>query len=293
MIVCAFAFCALMSLGLPGQGLSKAVEGEGVKTKVQEVVGDLKAGVWTRQGEIVSLGSSAIPALAPYVSNGQQEIRRFAIDCIGRIASRDGRSQISEHDGVDLLSQALTDPDGLVVKQAATHLKYLDPRMVNDELLNRLFVATKEKRVYQAALRLGEFGTSATAEKLLALGGSSDSVGVAVRMALARLGNHEITRDIVGELASVDKQRRDDAIKKLAYVRDRSTVSSVAAFLYFNEPGPTPGSDYYPLLTVQVAAEALGEMVANPPMKKRAQEIHAVDIEEWRAWWKANKSKYP
>ena len=75
------------------------------------------------------------------------------------------------------------------------------------------------------------------------------------------------------------------ALKKLAYVRDRSTVKIVAAFLYSPQALTVIHDDLIQLPPSSFAIDALRQMVDNPPQSD--------DVKVWQQWWEKNKNKYP
>jgi hypothetical protein len=87
------------------------------------------------------------------------------------------------------------------------------------------------------------------------------------------------------------QQTWETAFKKLAYIRDPSTVKIVAQFLYsterfYNAP------DVPPWWVSGAAARALRQMVDNPPALPA---VHTGEEEDraWQQWWEKNKDKYP
>ena len=75
------------------------------------------------------------------------------------------------------------------------------------------------------------------------------------------------------------------ALKKLAYVRNRSTVKIVAAFLYSPQELTVIHEDLIQLPPSSYAISTLRQMVDNPPQSD--------DVKVWQQWWEKNKDKYP
>jgi hypothetical protein len=84
---------------------------------------------------------------------------------------------------------------------------------------------------------------------------------------------------------------QETAFKKLAYIRNPSTVKIVAQFLYSTEHFPL-APDVPPWWASGAAVRALRQMVDNPPALPA---VHTGEEEDraWQQWWEQNKDKYP
>jgi hypothetical protein len=88
------------------------------------------------------------------------------------------------------------------------------------------------------------------------------------------------------------KQRTwETAFKKLAYIRDPSTVKIVAQFLYSTEHFQF-STDVPPWTASGFAIFTLRQMVDNPPQTP-VEYTHEQDVHAWQQWWEQNKDKYP
>jgi hypothetical protein len=87
-----------------------------------------------------------------------------------------------------------------------------------------------------------------------------------------------------------------DAFKKLAYIKNRSTVKILAAFLYVVEnPDDYHESEVFFPLPSEKAMEILPTIVDNPPIINlpAISETHDARVKAWQQWWEKNKDKYP
>jgi hypothetical protein len=80
------------------------------------------------------------------------------------------------------------------------------------------------------------------------------------------------------------------AFKKLAYVKDRSSVRVIASFLYAKEnPEDYVERGGFDMVVYEppsrMAMKTLAQIVDNPPASR--------DVKAWQQWWEQNKDKYP
>lgn len=145
-----------------------------------------------------------------------------------------------------------------------------------------------------------------------------EPIALNARMALAKLGVKEYLDEILLEATNptnspVYKEAeqyatfapsRGDALwiqmkafQKLAYVKDRSTVKTLASFLYGREnaEGAIVGGDVIFLAPSEMAMQTLAQIVDNPPKTDPwpSDETHDARIKAWQQWWEQNKGKYP
>jgi hypothetical protein len=151
-----------------------------------------------------------------------------------------------------------------------------------------------------------------------------DPIADAAKMALAKLGVKEYRDEIVSELTTTnstnfrttyreltelagvsrDKAVQDakystqlDALQKLAYINDSSTIKYIAPLLYDTtdpSPKPAPGAMDRVVLSslAQLAVHTLKQMVR--PLPSNVQGVTDMDeIRAWQQWWEQNKDKYP
>ena len=147
-------------------------------------------------------------------------------------------------------------------------------------------------------------------EKFADIGQPWEASRIWTRAALAKLGMKKYLDETVAELTTTNsalfetymnngvcafpsaemrvacaKQRTwETAFKKLAYIRNPSTVKVVAQFLYSTEHYQF-SSDVPPWWPSGAAVRALQQMVDNPPA--------GVEEKVWQQWWEQNKDKYP
>jgi hypothetical protein len=171
---------------------------------------------------------------------------------------------------------------------------------------------------YSAILEAGRTGDTNLIPYLQAqiTGEPTDPPTEAAKMALAKLGVRKYLDQIVAEVALpnsalfaayqngqpvgasdptvmrvVNYHALEKAFEKLAYVRNRSTVKIVAAFLY-NTESFYNAPDVPPSWPSGAAVRALRQMVDNPPALPA---VHTGEQEDraWQQWWEKNKDKYP
>jgi len=140
----------------------------------------------------------------------------------------------------------------------------------------------------------------------------------AARMALAKLGVKEFVEEILLEATAPQKSRvylerkeyfvvpptkadalrvQMEAFEKLAYIQDRSTVRTLAAFLFAveNPANYSTRSDMIFDLPSEMAMRTLSQIVENPPTISvpSNNDTHAARVRIWQQWWERNKDKYP
>jgi hypothetical protein len=146
------------------------------------------------------------------------------------------------------------------------------------------------------------------------------------RMALAKLGVKKYLDEILTELTDPTKapvaktwgesfsskhvglEVQMKAFKKLAYIKDPSTVRALVSFLYAKESprdyiegeGSMDLTFYEP--ASENAMKTLLQIVYNPPKLDlppnyislpAVQEGHDARVKAWQRWWEQNKDKYP
>ncbi len=137
----------------------------------------------------------------------------------------------------------------------------------------------------------------------------------AAKMALAKLGVKECLDEILTELtdptnAPVAKTWgpsfsskhvrlwvQMEAAKKLAYIKDRSTVKVFVSLLSGKENPEDyiEGDDVTFRPPSELAMETLPQIVDNPPRVNLPpdNETHDARVKIWQQWWEQNKDKYP
>jgi hypothetical protein len=164
---------------------------------------------------------------------------------------------------------------------------------------------------YHAILEAGPTGDTNLIPYLQAqiTGEPTDPSTEAAKMALAKLGVKKYLDEIVAEGAPTNSalfaayangqpvgssdptvmrvancHALANAFEKLAYIRNRSTVKIVAAFLY-NTESFYNAPDVPPSWPSSFAILTLRQMVDNHPQSD--------DAKVWQQWWEQNKDKYP
>lgn len=139
-----------------------------------------------------------------------------------------------------------------------------------------------------------------------------DPAAVNARMALAKLGVKEYLDEILLELTNptsspVYKEReehrayrynpirlRSEAFGKLGYIKDPSTVRTVASFLPITSEPVTDVDVIYDSYS-ELAMRTLAGMVDNPPQVNLPDVSDTLEARSkiWQQWWQQNKDKYP
>jgi hypothetical protein len=139
----------------------------------------------------------------------------------------------------------------------------------------------------------------------------------AAKMALAKLGVKKYLDETIAELTTTNSvlfeahmknggcpfsseemrvqcakmKTLETAFKKLAYIRNPSTVKIVAQFLYSTESFHT-APDVPTWTASGFAIFTLRQMVDNPPQTP-VEYTHDARVKAWQQWWEQNKDKYP
>lgn len=162
-----------------------------------------------------------------------------------------------------------------------------------------------------------EAGNSGRQDLIPALQGAADAsvdpeepVRIWAKASLAKLGVKKYLDETIAELTTTNSalfeahknggcrgflseekstqcakmETQETAFKKLAYIRDPSTVKIVVQFLYSTEHYQF-SPDVPPWWASGAAVRALQQMVDNPPA--------GVEEKVWQQWWEQNKSNYP
>ncbi len=178
-------------------------------------------------------------------------------------------------------------------------------------------IARIQKTDEDAILEAGKSGDADYIQALqgVARGDAADRRVSAARMALAKLGVKKYLDEIVSELTNSTSVAVTSggethvhlnyaalavqiaAFKKLAYVKDHSTVKIIAGFLYGKEnaddyfvKSDSDSSGYWDYMLIyerpsEAATKTLTQIVDNPPAGN--------DVKVWQQWWEQNKDKYP
>jgi len=245
---------------------------------------------------ILARGNEAIPILLKQTKDVRPKTRAIALDLLSRIDINDydrlNRAQVIRS-MLDAISSSETSRE--VVEEALRSLNWLDPQQVTPELVNSLILQVH--RGYGRAIPLlGRFGDATVRAVLEPYAERSGRVGESAREALAKLGDQRRLNEILSDLNS-EGPKRSDTLRKLAYIKNRSTVRQIARLLYDNgipalESGPRDVIMYLPYR--YEAAAALQRIVDNPPTnKERTLQLTEEDIQAWKAWWEAHQREYP
>jgi hypothetical protein len=139
-----------------------------------------------------------------------------------------------------------------------------------------------------------------------------DPAAVNARMALAKLGVKDYLDEILLELTDppsspLYKERevhpayrynpirlRGEAFRKLAYIKNPSTVRTIASFLPIISE-PVTGTDVMYDSYSEQAMQALAQIVDNPPQVNLPVDSETLEARSkiWQRWWEQNKDKYP
>ena len=140
-----------------------------------------------------------------------------------------------------------------------------------------------------------------------------DPAAVNARMALAKLGVKEYLDEILVELTDPTSsplykereehrayrynpiQLRGEAFRKLAYIKNPSTVRTIASFLSVTFEPISPDSDVGYDSYADVAMRTLAGIVDNPPQVNLPVDSETLEARSkiWQQWWEQNKNKYP
>jgi hypothetical protein len=121
------------------------------------------------------------------------------------------------------------------------------------------------------------------------------SAAVSARMVLAKHGDKKCFDEVKEELLHGTPYEQVNALEKLAYVGGAESIRLIAPFLDRDdqpvERGPKDKVFFPPYS--KLAVVALGRIVDQPPSTPPdVKAVNQHDVDLWRQWWKANKSKY-
>jgi hypothetical protein len=262
---------------------------------IDDLASSYEAGDGGALDAILNRGNEAIPILLRRSRDVQANVREAALDLLSRIDLQDD-ALINRDDVIRALTDAISgsEPDDKVVAEALRSLNWIDPKKGTPELSAGLF--RQLQRGHERAITiLGRLGDPRVRDALEPYATVEGRIGDLARQAMAGLGDKVYLDEILADL-NTRGLRRSQAIGKLAYVGDKSTVRSLALLLYDpGSPEPEFGSKdvvFYAPYRYE-AAGALARIIDNPPVNKRTLHLIEQDIVTWRAWWEAHQNEYP
>jgi hypothetical protein len=121
-------------------------------------------------------------------------------------------------------------------------------------------------------------------------------------VALAKLGDQTAFDEIVAELRDADRAIHSQAFTKLGMVGNTHAIKILASYLSDTSipkvdesslpPGTVPADDIEFRRRCDMAAAALAQTIKPSPTETKPEFYTDEDIQKWREWWEANKSKY-
>jgi hypothetical protein len=284
-----FALLLGLTHGLMGQESPRG-------TSIDNLAARFEQGDHDSLEQILTRGTEAIPVLLKRTKNAPPGTRAVALDLLSRIDIND-YNRLNRAEVVRAMLDAISGSETSreVVEEALRSLDWLDPRQATPELTSSLIIQLHQGHVRAIPL-LGRFGDATVRGVLEPYASRPGRVGESAREALAKLGDQRRLNEIMADLNS-QGPKRSDTLRKLAYIKNPSTVRQIAQLLYDNqvppaERGPRDVVIYFPYR--YEAAAALQRIVDNPPVnKERTLQLTEQDIEAWKRWWEAHQQEYP
>ena len=278
----------LLRTDLAGQELKS-------RSSIDDLATRFERGEHDSLSEILARRNEVIPVLLLRAKHPRANVRAAALDLLDRIDLA-FNPNLTMPEVIQVMFDAINgnERNDDVVEEALRSLERLNPPAPMPQLINALILQLQ--RGHERAIPLlGRVGDSTVRGILEPYASKSGRIGERAREALAKLGDERFLREILAQL-ELEGPRRSDAFRKLAYVRNKSTVRDVAGFLYHpGGPAPVVGSIdvviYFPYR--YEAAAALKQMIDHPPVSKRTTQLNEQDIETWKHWWEAHQAEYP
>ena len=182
----------------------------------------LKAASFSAVDEAGRLGPLALPAIRRHVKDENYRTRQLAMLCAGRI----GADQ-----GADILAAGLLDENFNVQNAAANELAKRAYPGAASAILTQLAGTTNGLAKEKLALAAGYLTLQQAGKVLSPIARGRGVLASNARMALARLGDRDAQKTLIGELSASSSRVRYDALEKLIYVNDPSYVSNAKQLL--------------------------------------------------------------
>jgi HEAT repeat protein len=245
--------------------------------------------------ELLAIGNTITPLLLSRLGDKQPEVRRTALDLLGRLDLQDD-GVLNRGETIDVMVKAIngSEPNDIVRDIALRYLEQIDSRKAPPSMIQALLIQLQNGHA-RAVRVLGRVGDPSLRPALEPYAVSPDeAVATLTRQALAKLGDQHYLAEILAELDAEDREVRSDVFRKLAYIGDKTTIRQIAQFLW-NLDGPAlASSGLSDIVDRFFAAWALSQIVDNPPAKKDLATLYTEqDIKTWQAWWEAHQHEYP
>jgi HEAT repeat protein len=183
----------------------------------------LKAASFSAVDEAGKLGPLALPAIRRHVNDENYRARQVAMLCAGRIGA---------DEGADILAAGLLDKNFNVQNAAANELaKRAYPGAASAILMQLTATATNALVREKLALAAGYLTLPQAGNVLNPIARGRGILASNARMALARLGDRDAQKTLIGELSASSSRVRYDALEKLIYVNDPSFLSNARQLL--------------------------------------------------------------
>lgn len=164
-----------------------------------------------------------------------------------------------------------------------------------------------QKAQRELLLKMGETGDQSFVPLLRSFANQStikrpSLIAGCAQVALAKLGDTTAYNEIVSELKHVNPVIQCEAFQKLGMVASTSAVKILGSYLNDTSapavdpaslpPGYVPARHLRFFRRCHMAAMALSKIIKPAPTQANPELYTDDDIQKWRAWWEANKSKY-
>jgi hypothetical protein len=232
---------------------------KGGKMSGGEVAERVKRKDWTVLDQKGTVGRDAGPALLPLVNDKDPQVRELAVTCLHESGGSSARQG---------LLQALHDRTDTVRASAARFLRDLYTPEDLPAIRSELGSSKDEFVREQLSLLAGEAGDQASTGLLHERVARDPDAHArhAASIALARLGDAEGRRELIGRLQQGEPKQLAAALRDLPYVNDRGLLVNVRTLLDNTQEAVNAGPSHGPYMirVCDVAVNVVNEMMGRP-----------------------------
>jgi hypothetical protein len=276
--------------GFWNQGMAQSVNDK----IIEEHFLKFEQGDYEHIDEFLNIGDGVLPVLLNQARDARASNRLTALYLL-RLFDLENDGVLNKDEVIQTILRGIdvSETNGAVVDEALRSLEFMDRGMISPPVIKNLLIQL-ENGHERAALILGQLGDKSLIPLLEPYLANQDKrVADAAKQAMAKLGDKRSYDEIVAELA-IDGRTRIEAMKKLAYIGNKSSVQEIAKFLYDSSVPPKSLAEDvgYNVPYCYAAAMALGQIIEDPPIKENYGMLSKQDLEGWRTWWEAHQHEY-
>jgi HEAT repeat protein len=213
---------------------SSAVANQTISERVDQAFAAMRSGDLAPSGGLEDAGPAIIPAVVPYLRDGNEDVRRHAVTLLGLLESADAAPH---------LAAALSDPSDDIVRRASTALYEIGADALRDPSVAEALVASvlggndSGGAILLLGYVAGERGIAAL-NKLRERGAGQSTelfnwspvvpVPFAADVALTRLGDQAAKARILATIGDGDFDKLSFLLYALRDIEDRNVLRSLA-----------------------------------------------------------------